>query len=123
MRFDAPVQCLYRVVTRDTELGGVKIPAGSNVMLGWGSAGHDPDFFERPDEFDLERENVNQHVGFGYGPHLCVGLMLARAEARIAFETVLTRLSGIRLKPGSALEYVPTYATRGLQRLDLLFDA
>lgn len=123
MRFDAPVQCLYRVVTRDTELGGVTIPAGSNVMLGWGSAGHDPDFFERPEQFDLERENVNQHVGFGYGPHLCVGLMLARAEARIAFETALDRLSGVRLKPGSELEYVPTYATRGLQRLDLLFDA
>ena len=49
--------------------------------------------------------------------------MLARAEARIAFETVLDRLSGIRFKPGSKLEYVLTYATRGLQRLDLLFDA
>jgi cytochrome P450 len=123
MRFDAPVQCLYRVVTRDTELGGVRIPAGSNVMLGWGSAGHDPDIFERPEEFILERENVNQHVGFGYGPHLCVGLMLARAEARIAFETLLDRLTNLRRKPGSVLEYVPTYATRGLKRLDLLFDA
>ncbi len=119
MRYEAPVQCLYRVVTRDTEWAGTAIPKGSNVMIGWGSAGRDPDWFEDPDRFDIHRQNADQHVGFGHGPHLCVGLGLARAEARIAFEVLFDRLEEIRLAPSNDLRHVPTYATRALQRLDL----
>lgn len=123
LRFESPVQCLYRVVTKDATLGDTIIRAGSNVMLGWGSAGRDPDFFDNPDRFDLDRENVNAHVGFGYGPHLCVGLMLARAEARIAFEVLLNSANSMTLQPGADLSYIATYATRGLQRLDIALQA
>ena len=92
-----------------------------HVMLGWGSAGRDPKWFKNPDEFDVDRDNARQHVGFGFGPHLCVGSTLARAEARIAFEVLFERLTDLRLKPGAERVHVPTHATRGLQRLDLTF--
>ena len=122
LRHDAPVQCLYRVVTADTELGGVTIPAGTNVMLGWGSAGRDPDCFDAPDEFRLHRPNIKEHVAFGYGPHLCVGLALARAEARVALDVLFKRLSDIALAPGFTPAYWPTFATRGLQSLPVTFS-
>ena len=121
LRFEGPVHCLYRVVTQDTEVAGVPIPAGSNVMLGWGSAGRDPQWFSNPDEFDMDRDNARQHVGFGFGPHLCVGSTLARAEARIAFEVLFERLTDFQLAAGAQRTHVPTHATRGLQRLEMTF--
>ena len=122
LRHDAPVQCLYRVVTQETSLGGTTIPEGANVMLGWGSAGRDPDYFERPDEFDWQRPNLKEHVAFGYGPHLCVGLGLARAEARIAFEALFDRIERFELAPGTALQHLPTFATRGFTALPLVWS-
>ena len=62
MRFDAPVQCLYRIVTEDTEIGGVKITKDSSIMLGWGTAGRDPKYFDNPDIFDIYRSNSSQNV-------------------------------------------------------------
>jgi cytochrome P450 len=121
LRYEGPVHCLYRVVTQDTEVAGVKIPQGSNVMLGWGSAGRDPDWFAEPDEFNMDRDNAKQHVGFGFGPHLCVGSTLARAEARVAFEVLFERLENFALKPETPRVHVPTHATRGLQRLEMTF--
>lgn len=122
LRFEAPVQCLYRLVTRDTEVAGVAMPEGSMVMLGWGTAGRDPDAFERPDTFDIHRPNARDHVDFGHGPHFCIGAALARAEARIAFETLFERVGEIRLADGADTSHVPTFATRGLVTLDLDFD-
>ena len=121
MRFDAPVQCLYRVVTEDTEIGSVKIKKDSSIMLGWGTAGRDPKYFENPDLFDIFRSNSSQNVGFGFGPHICVGLGLAKAEARIAFETFFNRLKDIKLDKNADLSHIPTFATRGYKRLDLQF--
>ncbi|MGI9323745.1 MAG: cytochrome P450 [Pseudomonadales bacterium] len=123
LRHDAPVQCLYRVVTEDTVVGDVQIPKGSNVMLGWGCAGRDPDFFERPDEFDWNRPNLKEHVAFGYGPHLCVGLGLARAEARIAFEVLFDRIDKFALSADANLTHLPTFATRGFTALPLTWDS
>ena len=121
MRFDAPVQCLYRVVTEDTEIGSVKIKRDSSIMLRWGTAGRDPEYFENPDMSDIFRSNSSQKVGFGFGPHICVGLGLAKAEARIAFETFFDRLKDIKLDKNADLSHIPTFATRGYKRLDLQF--
>lgn len=122
LRFEAPVQCLYRLVTTDTEIAGTPIPAGSMVMLGWGSAGRDPQAFDAPDTFDIHRRNARDHVDFGHGPHFCIGAALARSEARIAFETLFSRVGEIRLAEGADTGHMPTFATRGLERLDLTFD-
>ena len=119
LRHDAPVQCLYRVMTDDFTLGATTIPAGAQIMLGWGSACRDPDVFPEPERFDLDRDNLKEHVAFGYGPHLCVGLGLARAEARIAFETLFDRFEHIARADNEPLAYLPTFATRGVTRLDV----
>lgn len=123
LRFEGPVQCLYRLVTADTEVAGTAIPAGSMVMLGWGSAGRDPDVFPAPDRFDIHRTNARDHLNFGFGPHFCIGAALARAEARIAFEAIFDRVDDIALAPDADLSHVPTFATRGLRRLDLQFTS
>jgi cytochrome P450 len=91
------------------------------VMLGWGSAGRDPDYFDNPDTFILDRPNAHKHIGFGWGPHVCVGLGLARAEARIAIGAILDRLSGFKIASGYRPTYAPTFATRGFQDLRFSF--
>ncbi|MDE0841806.1 MAG: cytochrome P450 [Porticoccaceae bacterium] len=121
MRFECPVQCLYRIVTEDTQIGNYPLEQGSRVMLGWGSAGRDPDYFDQPDEFILNRANAHRHIGFGWGPHVCVGLGLARAEARIAIAAILDRLEHMTLINDYKPKYVPTFATRGFQDLQFSF--
>lgn len=88
-RFESPFRHHLRSVPRDTELGGVAIPAGSTMMLMWGSANRDPEKFENPNELTLERKQ--QHVTFGRGIHLCVGAALARMEARIVLGEMLAQ--------------------------------
>ena len=85
VRIESPTQVLPRTTTRDVELHGVTIPAGSRVMLVWGAANHDDREFTDPERFDVERV-VTRHLGFGHGAHYCLGASLARLEARIAFE-------------------------------------
>ena len=92
-------------------------------MLGWGTAGRDPKYFDNPNKFDLYRHNADKNVGFGFGPHICVGLGLAKAEARIAFETIFDRLKYINLDEDADLSHIPTFATRGYKKLDLLFES
>lgn len=96
VRRDAPLRCLYRVNHAQAELGDTTIPAGSQVMAAWGAANHDPDVFPEPTTFDIHRPNVTKHVGFGHGPHFCVGSQLARTQTRVAFEILLERLDDIR---------------------------
>jgi len=97
LRLHAPLQGFFRSVTRDTELGGVHIPAGSRVMLRWGAGGRDPALFEDPDAVRLERSNATQHMTFGTGAHFCIGNRLARAELKAAFEAIVQRWPNVRL--------------------------
>lgn len=120
MRFECPVQCLYRVVAKDTQLGDFELKQGSRVMLGWGSAGRDPDYFDDPNTFIIDRPNAHRHIGFGWGPHVCIGLGLARTEARIAITAIIDRLTGMKMAASYSPTYAPTFATRGFQ--DLLFS-
>jgi cytochrome P450 len=91
LRFDPPSQLQGRTTTRDVELHGVTIPAGSRTMLLTGSATRDERRFENPEAFDVSRENDMISVYFGYGIHRCLGIHLARVEIKVAFEELLTR--------------------------------
>jgi cytochrome P450 len=91
LRMQAPIKLVYRVTTRDVELGGEAIPANTVVLLMLGSANRDPDAFPEPERFEEYRAGGTHHIAFGYGPHLCPGATLARAEARIFLETVFDR--------------------------------
>jgi cytochrome P450 len=96
LRFDSPIQLNNRRALEDTELGGVKIPAGSKVHLSIGGGNRDPERFDEPDKFDIEREG-NKHLAFGAGVHICAGNSLARAEGRIAYSKLFTRFPGLQL--------------------------
>jgi cytochrome P450 len=120
LRFDAPVQCLFRATTEPTELSGVELPAGVRVMPVFGSANRDDRRFPDAQRFDLNRRPAD-HVGFGQGVHLCLGAPLARLEARIAMETLFNAAGTIEL----AGEIVGTtsFLLRGCTSMPLKVDA
>jgi cytochrome P450 len=100
----APVQDLFRKATRDVEIRGVTIPAGSILHVRYGAANRDGEAFPGPDDFDVTREHVMRHRSFGQGPHVCVGAPLARREMVTAFERLLARLDDLRLDTDSGPE-------------------
>ena len=89
IRFDPPLQLFERwVLTDDFAIGGVQIPRGAKIALLFGAANRDPRVFERPDQFDVARENAVQHIGFGGGIHVCIGAPLARIELEASLEAL-----------------------------------
>ena len=99
LRYDAPVQNLGRETTRDVELHGVAIPKGSRVVVSFGAANRDPEVFDEPDTYRLDRGDY-RHLAFGKGRHFCLGAGLARLEGRLALEALLDRFESI--EPGTA---------------------
>jgi cytochrome P450 len=87
-----------RFVARDTELGGVAIPAGGVMHICLAAANRDPSRWEHPDEFDPSRP-PQAHIGFGDGAHICLGMHVARAEMATAIEALVSRLPNLRLDP------------------------
>lgn len=97
LRFDSPVQGLWRTSTCAASIAGVEIPGGSSVMVRYGAANRDPAIFTDPERFDITRDNANQHIAFGLGAHFCLGAALARQEMTSAFEILLARTEHIEL--------------------------
>jgi cytochrome P450 len=122
LRKDSPLRATYRVCTKDAEVSGTKIPAGSLVPMMWGGAGHDPDVFADPQKFDIHRENVKKHIAFGHGPHVCVGMPLARAVSRIAFEVLFERLDNIRFADGFTPTRAAQFPFSAYEGLEIAFD-
>ena len=121
LRLEAPVQGLFRTAIVDTEVGGVPIPAGANLMIVYASGNYDESQFENPEHLDPCRRNSMKHLSFGHGEHYCLGAALARAEGRIAVETLVDRLDNIRLAP-QELEFEPSYVLHGMKTLHITFD-
>lgn len=90
LRYEPPTPHVARYVTRDVELHGTTVPAGSAMMCLTGSANRDDDRYPNADRFDVRRE-TGQHLTFGHGIHHCLGAALARLEGRVALDEVLTR--------------------------------
>jgi cytochrome P450 len=99
VRWEAPLLIITRVATRDTELAGVPIPAGSAVMPMLGAANRDEERYTDPDRFDIFRA-PKPHISFGHGVHVCLGMHLARLEMGVALNLLLDRLPDLRLDPG-----------------------
>ncbi len=102
IRLEAPLPGLGRMLTDDAVVDGVAMPRGDRVMLLFAAANRDPDVFECPEDFRVDRTN-NRHLGFGAGIHRCVGAPLARLEMRVVLEEVLRRMPNIRLEDDSAV--------------------
>jgi cytochrome P450 len=98
VRWEPPVTVILRRAARDTELAGVPIEEGADVALLLGAANRDERKYAEPDRFNLFRES-RQHVGFGFGIHVCLGMHLARMESRVAMNTLFDRLGDLRLDP------------------------
>jgi cytochrome P450 len=96
LRWSSPVKHFTRRATQDCTVRGQAISQGDRFMLLYQSANRDPDVFDDPDSFRLQRR-PNKHIAFGYGPHMCIGQHLAKLELRIIFEELLPRIKGIEL--------------------------
>lgn len=121
LRIASPVACLCRTVMEDTELNGVQLKKGEQLLVRFDSANHDPEQFDDPESlrFDLTRPG---NAAFGLGIHRCLGVHLARVQIGVAFDVLLKRLTNLRLKnPDEPVEYIFGIA-RGPERLDLVFD-
>lgn len=123
LRVMAPIQTLFRRVTRDVEINGTAIPAGALVEVRYGSANRDPEVYPNPDTIDLDRPNAASHLAFGAGPHLCIGNQLARGELRVAFEAILERMDDFRPARGEeSFAYTPLFISYGLTTLWMGFE-
>jgi hypothetical protein len=119
LRYDSPIQVVFRQTTEAVELDGGRLPAGATVLVLLGSANRDERKFPDPDRFVVER-NPSDHVGFGYGIHYCLGAPLARLEGRLALAALLFECSPFTRVREQAPR-IATYLVRGPQTLPLRF--
>jgi cytochrome P450 len=115
LRFDPPSQYQGRVTTREVSLHGQTIPAGAKLLLINGASGRDERKFEDPDRYDVRRE-IDFHLGFGYGRHVCLGAFLARMESKIALEEFLVRFPDYEI-PADGVERMHSSNVRGFSGL------
>ncbi|OBK32807.1 cytochrome [Mycobacterium sp. 1165196.3] len=128
LRMQSPTKVDFRLARKTTTLGGVHIPAGTVLMLCLGAANRDPRKFENPNEFQVDRKNVREHIAFGRGIHTCAGAPLARVEGQITINRLLDRTSDFRIseaKHGLPANrqylYESTFLLRGLKELHIEF--
>jgi cytochrome P450 len=122
LRYDGPAKVSVRVAAERLELRGKAIEPGDRVFLVLAAANRDPEAFADPDRLDLSRV-PNRQIGFGIGPHYCLGAPLARLEGQVSIPLVLRRLEGLRLADGAEPAYAPTLLSRSLEALPVLYDA
>ena len=119
LRYASPVSHFKRTVMHDTEIRGQKMRAGERVVLFYGSANRDEDVFERPDEFDIGRD-PNPHVAFGAGgPHLCLGMHVARVELAVMFRELLARMPHI--EPNGPIERMHSSFIAGIHSMPVRY--
>jgi cytochrome P450 len=110
-----------RWVTEDTDLHGVRIPTGATVHLCVGAANRDPARWERPDEYDISRPIIPT-LGFGSGPHVCLGMHVARTEITAGVNALLDRLPGLRLDPDAEPPREIGLYERGMTAIPVIWE-
>ncbi|NVN48461.1 cytochrome P450 [Mycolicibacterium hippocampi] len=119
MRVDGPPQRLFRIATRDVEVGGKMIRKGEWVALFFGSANRDPEVFADPDVLDIDRPNIRQQLSMGHGLHFCLGASLARLEVVAVVNAVLDRYQTIALTDDPGTKQTASLLTHAFVRLPL----
>ncbi|NRA07788.1 MAG: cytochrome P450 [Myxococcales bacterium] len=122
LRWEQPLTAVGRLVTRDTEVGGLAVPEGSVIHACMAAANHDPSRWPDPHRFDIRREQ-RTHSTFGSGPHLCIGMHLARMEMRTAMNAILDRLPALRLDADAPTPWVTGLLFRMPTAVPVVFDA
>jgi cytochrome P450 len=121
-RFNPSAHCLLRKTMDDVEVRGITIPSGSLVLIMLASANRDEAYFPDPDKFDMSRDNVKQNLAFGVGIHHCIGEALARLELKVGLEIILKKFSRVSCPPDDELEWVNSFAARGVTSLPVYFS-
>lgn len=120
VRMVSPIVCMRRTATRDVELHGRQVRAGDKVVLWFTSANRDERVFDDPDALRLDR-SPNKHLGFGWGPHFCIGSHLARLEGEILLEELVRR--GIEIDVTGAPTRLRSNFFRGIKKLPVAVSA
>lgn len=113
---------LFRITTRDAELGGTTIPAGEVIWLLFVAGGLDDEKFEDAKTFNIRRGNAAEHLAFGHGRHMCLGNPLARLEIKIGMEEFFRRIPNWQLVKDQKLTYLPFLTVLGLEKLLVEWD-
>ena len=123
LRLETPTTGMWRRATEDTEIGGVAIPEGSFLMVRFAAGNRDESVFTGGGEMKVERDNADDHLAFGQGPHFCLGAQLARTELQVALTALLKRTGTWDLVEGkNPLTHNPNVLLRGLTDLHISFD-
>ena len=123
LRHQPPVRGLAKMTTKETELGGKKLPAGAHILVMYESGNDDETQFECPRKFDMGRSNIGTQVAFGVGIHRCIGASLARMEIKVAARELVRRLKNFNLTiPVEEIPYLPTVATHTIASLPMTFE-
>ena len=126
LRLEGSSKVTFRLVRKNTKIGGKEIPAGKKVVIGLAAANRDPRRWPEPKQFKLDREKSREHLAFGRGAHTCIGAPLARTEVRVILDRFLEHTADIKISeemhgpPGNRdLNYEPSFIVRGLTKLFL----
>ncbi|WP_181779813.1 cytochrome P450 [Pseudonocardia pini] len=125
LRYDGPILGLFRrSTTTDSIQGCPAVREGDKVYSSYSAASHDPEQYDRPDEFIADRDwsKLPSHLGFGYGIHHCIGANLARLEAQVALKALYTRLPNLRVSDATTPTQFPGPVFRGWLGLSVEFD-
>jgi len=122
LRWETPLLMVPRQSVRDARLGGIDIPAGRELNVFLGSANRDENHYAEPDRFDIHRTPA-PHMSFGSGPHMCLGMHLARMETRVALNAILERLHELRLDPEAPRPTIVGTVFRSPNALPVCFAA
>jgi len=124
LRLEGSTKTTFRLAKRDTEIGGVKVPAGKKIVVFVSAANRDPRRWDDPREFRIGRPKIKEHLAFGRGAHVCAGAPLARKEVTVLYEKLFEHTSDISLseahhgpKGARRIDYEPSYIIRGLANL------
>jgi cytochrome P450 len=122
LRWEPPISAVVRLAVRDCVLGGVEISSGTTVNISVAAANRDPTHYPDPDRFDPTRKHIT-HLTFGGGPHLCLGMHLARMETTVALNALLDRLPDLRLDSSAPPPRIAGVAFRSPTALPVEFTA
>jgi len=117
LRFNSPGPVTIRTAMESFEFNGVQIASGDAIYLALDSANHDPEVFDEPDRFWIERPALKKSLAFGHGSHYCLGAKLGAMEVEVALETLFRRLPNLTIDNVEQLKWEPTWVLRGLESL------